>query len=201
MALPATHQILLVLGLPLHPQRRKWSVRLQEKQLAQVCMSDLFRRDDNEGHVAVKEISRLGRQPHRFPLSKAAFRTVVSTRASFKAHSGTLEAQAVALSLRWLLRSVSRHSRRTVLFVDATAVCGAIAKGRSSAPTLCKEIMRIAALAIAGDLWPRMIYVPTEENPADPPSRGIIHRRRQRRSCIPATVRRAGPVKKILKRS
>ena len=87
-----------------------------------------------------------------------------------------LEAHAVTLSLRWILRSVRRHSRRTVLLVDATAVCGALAKGRSSSPTLKRELMKIGALAIAGDLWLRVVYVPSEDNPSDAPSRGVVRR-------------------------
>ena len=85
-----------------------------------------------------------------------------------------LEAHAVTLSLRWLLRSVRRHSRRTVLLIDATAVCGAVAKGRSSSPTLKHEIKQIAALAIAGDLWVRVVYIPSEDNPSNAPSRGVV---------------------------
>ena len=80
-------------------------------------------------------------KPLQLRISKAAFGTVVSSRYRFKAHSGMLEAHAVTLSLRWILRSVRRHSRRTVLLVDATAVCGALAKGRSSSPTLKREFM------------------------------------------------------------
>ena len=70
-------------------------------------------------------------------------------------------------SLRWTLRSVARHARRTLHLVDAQAVKGAIAKGRSSSPTLKFELRRIASLAIAGDLWIRVVYVPSEDNPAD----------------------------------
>ena len=71
---------------------------------------------------------------YNIPLSKSCFKTVISSQARHKAHSGMLEAHAVTLSLRWLLRSVGRHSRRTVLLIDATAVCGAVSKGRSLLP-------------------------------------------------------------------
>ena len=53
-------------------------------------------------------------------------------------------------------------------------MCGAVAKGRSSSPTLKHEIKQIAALAIAGDLWVRAVYIPSEDNPSDVPSRGIV---------------------------
>ena len=116
---------------------------------------------------------RTGRA-YKLGVSKAAFKTVISSQARHKANSGMLEAHAVTLSLRWLLRSPSRHARRTVLLVDAQAVCGALAKGRSSAPTLRLELKKIAALAIAGDIWLRIAYVPSEDNPSDAPSRGVV---------------------------
>lgn len=120
------------------------------------------------------------------PLAKSAFRTVISKPAAYAAHSGTLEAHAVVLALRWLLRSVGRHSRRTPVLVDAQTVIGALRTGRSSAPTLRTEIMRASALIIGGDLLMHYIYVPSEDNPSDASSRGIVRRWRAR----PATTRR-----------
>ena len=133
------------------------------------------------------ERPRKGR-PLYLRISKKAFATVISSKAKCPAHSGALEAHAVSLSLRWLLRSVHRHSKRTVLLVDATAVCGALAKGRSSSPTLKHELRRIAALAIAGDLWIRVVYIPSEDNPADAPSRGIVRKWRTKQ-CLKASAK------------
>ena len=92
------------------------------------------------------------------------------------------------MSLRWLLRCPRRHSRRTVLLIDATAVCGAVAKGRSSAPTIARELRHIAALSIAGDLLLRVVYVPSEDNPGDASSRGIV--RSWRHASSPCAGRR-----------
>ena len=121
---------------------------------------------------------------HTVPLAKSAFRTVVMSRARFKAHSSTLEAGGVALGLRWLLRSPHRHGKRTVFLVDAQAVLGAITKGRSSALRIRKDVANVAALCIAGDILLRSAYVPSEDNPADEPSRGCLRARRLRRSCV-----------------
>ena len=44
--------------------------------------------------------------------------------------------------------------------------------------------MRVAALQLAGDLLLKLVYVPSEDNPADAPSRGVVRRWRQRRSCV-----------------
>ena len=126
------------------------------------------------------EKQRRGR-PLRVPLSEAAFSTVVASKWRCRAHSGALETHAVTLSLRWLLRARCRHSRRTVLLIDAKSFLGAVAKGRSSAPSLRRELQTIAAYILAGDLLLRPLYIPSEDNPADAPSRGIVRRWRQRR--------------------
>ena len=36
--------------------------------------------------------------------------------------------------------------------------------------------MRISALVLAGDLLLKLVYVPSEDNPADAPSRGIVRK-------------------------
>ena len=112
------------------------------------------------------------------PLRKSAFSTVISSKAAHTAHAGTLEAEAITLALRWLLRATARHARRTTLLVDAKAVIGAMARGRSSAPALRRAVMRTAAYALGGDLLLHLVYVPSEDNPADSPSRGKPLRRR-----------------------
>ena len=113
------------------------------------------------------------------------FSTVLSSPACHAAHSGSLEAVAVGLALRWVLRSSGRHSKRTLLLVDARAVIGAAAKRRSSAPTIRRDIMRIAALTLAGDLHVHLAYIPSEENPADAPSRGFVRRWRRHARAQP----------------
>ena len=113
---------------------------------------------------------------HNLGLSKWDFRSVISSKRRFDGHSGALEAHGVLLGLRWLLRSVTRHSRRTTILIDAQAVLGAVRKGRSSAPSLKREIAHIGALVLSGDLLLRCLYVPSEDNPADAPSRGIVRK-------------------------
>ena len=138
--------------------------------------------------------------PHRLGLRKSAFSTVVCARAQHHAHSGTLEAGAITLLLKWLLRAPARHATRVPALVDALAVLGAATRGRSSAPTLRPEVRRIAALTLAGDFLMRYIYVPSEDNPADAPSRGIMRqvaRRHDQRghtaSAASAAARRCPP--------
>ena len=111
---------------------------------------------------------------HDVGLSKWDFRTVISSKRQFDAHSGALEAHGVALGLRWLLRSVERHGRRTSILIDAQSVLGAARKGRSSARSLKREIRFIGSLVLAGNLLLRCLYIPSEDNPADAPSRGVV---------------------------
>jgi len=120
---------------------------------------------------------------------------VISAQAKHRSHSGALEATAVTLALRWILLSKRRHSRRVVLLVDAKAVLHAAAKGRTSAPTTLREIRRVAAYSLAGDLLIRYCYLPSEDNPADAPSRGIVRRWRRRPSAIPWRARSRFPLR------
>ena len=50
-----------------------------------------------------------------------------------------------------------------MLLVDAQAVMGAVGKGRSSSNSLRREVMRIAALQLAGDLHLKLVYGPHRE--------------------------------------
>ena len=121
-------------------------------------------------------------------LSKHHFRPVIAQRAKFKAHSGALEASGVSLAVKWILRDRRRHGKRVALLVDAQAVLGAAARGRSSAKTFGREIRRLPALVLGGDLLVRYVYIPSEDNPGDAPSRnkhvrttgGRFDKRRQR---------------------
>ena len=49
--------------------------------------------------------------------------------------------------------------------------------------------MRIAALQLVGGLLLKLVYVPSEDNPADAPSRGIVRRWRARKGCTAKTKR------------
>ena len=81
-------------------------------------------------------------RPVPFHLHKNKFRTVVSSRRRFSAHSGQLEAIAGVLGLEWFLRKADNHSKRLLFLLDARAVMGAFAKGRSSAPSLFRAVQK-----------------------------------------------------------
>ena len=123
---------------------------------------------DHPGDQEPKE--RTG-QEHKLPLNQSDFHTVISSRARFVAHSGALEANAVVLGLRWLSRRAANVGRRVAMLCDAQAVLHALKKGRSSAPTIRALTRRVAALCLGMNWVVHYVYIPTEWNPADEPSR------------------------------
>ena len=103
---------------------------------------------------------RLG-VPRHLKIDASSFKTVLSLKARHCAHNNILEAEGFLLWLRWLLRSVSRHSARTVCLVDRKVVSGRVNKGRSSSLTMLRVLRRIGALQLAGDLLVRLrgVYI------------------------------------------
>ena len=101
---------------------------------------------DSPGKVKRPKVGK----PHRIGVHMGQFRTILSLKAQYEAHSGALEAAGITLMLRWLLRTPAHHGTRVAALVDAQAVLAACTKGRSSAPTFKYELRRIAALSLAG---------------------------------------------------
>lgn len=125
---------------------------------------------------------RLG-VPHLLPFHQKQFSIAISAKAKFQAHSGALEAHGLLLALKWLCRRPSHFHHRLVVLIDAKAVLGAASKGRTSAPAIRGVVRHIGALLLATGTLLRLVYVPTEHNPADAPSRGkrFRHKGRARR--------------------
>jgi hypothetical protein len=131
----------------------------------------------------------------RLALRRADFKHIFAIRAKQVEHSGALEAKAVVLGLRRMARVARWHSHRGAFLVDAKTVMGALAKGRTSAKSLWLPVCQVAALSLACDWKLSYAYLPSESNPADPPSRGVLPRRGRRngvqKTCLKhRTVRR-----------
>jgi len=107
-------------------------------------------------------------------IAKRRFKHVISTPHKYEAHPATHECNAVVLALKWFARRASRHAKRVVILVDARSVLGCLAKGRTSAKSLLRPARRVAALVLATDLLVKYVYISSQHNPADAPSRGVV---------------------------
>ena len=116
------------------------------------------------------------------PFKTQDFGTIFSYRLTDDEHINLREARAVLFYLQWLLRSVGRRSRRVILLVDSKVTVGAMQKGRSGSAALNLLVRQAHCLCMAGGLRLHIVFIPTEHNPADYPSRGetIPGRRRGR---------------------
>ena len=82
-----------------------------------------------------------------------------------------LEGEALVLGVRWFIRTSANHGKRLLVFVDNTALIGAIRKGRSSKPRFNRICQRVASLCLAGNVELIVRYINSDDNPADEPSR------------------------------
>ncbi len=91
----------------------------------------------------------------------------------YNTHINELELQSVLLGVRWLcsLVCVRGSGRRIVLLVDNAVSKYVVTKGRSSSIPLMKLLRRLCCFTIAMDIRLQLIYIPSEWNPADGPSR------------------------------
>ena len=141
---------------------------------------DYVRLDRTSGHLLEPEKPRLG-TPMQLPLDPSNFTDVISLRAARVEHSGSLELKGVRLGLQWALRSTRNFNSRLLFLVDARASIAAVAKGRSGASSFKRTLGSIGALQLATNTLLRCIYIPSEDNPADAPSRGKRRRPPDRR--------------------
>ncbi len=172
---PATQELLHELG------------RLTEKR------GGFIRLDRENDPDAEPEKPRVGRA-HLLSLRRCDFKHLLSIKARHLEHSGVLELQGAILLFKLLSRSTKFHGRRVLVLLDAKAVLYGIQKGRSSSRKLGRLLQRLGAYVIATDMLPRLLYVPTEDMPADEPSRGIrrrpLRRRKFKSPGFPKTNRR-----------
>jgi hypothetical protein len=89
------------------------------------------------------------------------------------------EARAAIMMVQRKLRNRSSWGRRSVFILDSQSVVGAVSKGRSSSPSLSRLVSRLSAHVLLGGLSPLWVWVPSEFNPADAPSRWASRRRKR----------------------
>ena len=96
----------------------------------------------------------------------------LSDRFRVRSHINRQEIIATILALRWLGQQTQYWGTRVFLLCDSTVAVGALAKGRSSARALTSLCRRYAGLSLCFGIEISLIWVSTEINPADGPSRG-----------------------------
>jgi hypothetical protein len=100
------------------------------------------------------------------------WREVLSTRwCRPDRHINVRELQASVVALRWRLRVVGNHRSRFVHLTDSQVCAAVLTKGRTLSRKLRSVLRRWNALCIAGDVYPVVGYIVSEDNPADRPSR------------------------------
>ena len=109
-------------------------------------------------------------------MEQVDFVTIMSGRwryNQYNTHINELELQSVLLGVRWLcsLVSIRGSGRRIVFLVDNAVTKYAVTKGRSSSIPLLKVLRRLCCLLVAMEIRLKLIYIPSEMNPADGPSR------------------------------
>ena len=100
-----------------------------------------------------------------------AWSTAISIPLRYQSHINVLEMRMYLSAVEWRLRRCSNQGTRFLHLLDSQVCLGVAAKGRSSSHQLNRLCRRLCALLMAGELYPLLAYVATDENPADEPSR------------------------------
>lgn len=112
---------------------------------------------------------------NQFPewLQSHTWKTAVAHKWKYPKHIHILEGEALILGLRWWCRTQNNLGSRVPVFIDNQTLISAITKGRSSSKSLQHICRKVAALCLAGNIKLIEGWVPSEQNPADAPSRHL----------------------------
>jgi hypothetical protein len=130
---------------------------------------DLSLRDNAVlGDSGLRHIAGLG------SLLDRSWSVIIAAPVRFAAHINVLEAMALLLAFSWYL-SLARPCvpRRVLCLVDSSVVFYALSKGRSSSLPLLKVLRRLSAFLLASSVFPIPVWVPSDLNPSDAPSRAV----------------------------
>ena len=86
-------------------------------------------------------------------------------------HVNVLELRAIITAVRLVASSPHAAGSLLTVYCDSQVVVGAIRTGRSSSPRLNRLLRALAALLLSTDVRLLVVWVPTDQNPADTPSR------------------------------
>ena len=104
-------------------------------------------------------------------VARLQWRTLISSRWSHAEHINALELRAVCLALHWVLSHSSAPNSRLYLLTDSQVSLYILAKGRSHSSALQPLARKAAALQLSSGITLLTGWLPTENNPADRPSR------------------------------
>lgn len=116
-------------------------------------------------------LSSVPSQPLLKHMSTSRWTTIVSSIWRRHEHINSLEIRAVSTAVRWALSFPDSIRSRLLVCSDSQVAIGAITKGRSSSRQLLPRLRSLAALLLASGLRLYTVWVPSEANPADEPSR------------------------------
>eukprot|EP00971_Amphidinium_carterae_P344975 6485680-Amphidinium_carterae.1 len=96
---------------------------------------------------------------------------VSSNRWHRSEHIVVLEGRSLVHALKHLLRGKSALDHNHVFLTDSLVCAGCLSKGRSSSSGLCRIARQWCALQLASGVNVHLRWLPSEQNPADLPSR------------------------------
>jgi hypothetical protein len=108
------------------------------------------------------------------PPPRRKWKLAVQRAWKYEEHNNCLEGRTVLWAVERCARAGLRN-RVCVVFTDSLVIKGAFSKGRSSSRSINRLCRRHAALCLAFGLRVVLKYVPSAENWADGPSRGLAY--------------------------
>ncbi|MEM7281757.1 MAG: hypothetical protein AAF438_09040 [Pseudomonadota bacterium] len=103
----------------------------------------------------------------------AKWKLIHKQRWKFKKHINVLEGRAILTGVRWLARQQQKLGVFVSTITDSQVLYYLMAKGRSNAPRLWRFGQKMGALLLACNMRILPIWVASEHNPADAPSRSV----------------------------
>ena len=152
---------------------RPWQVLTpDEKQL--FTLKDLISRASYTG-CDIRIVQPNITEPNGWPRqSVVAEKWLWRVKRSFplaQQHINLLELKAVLAAIKYRLETPRSIGTRIIHVSDSQVAIAACVKGRSGSYSLCKGVRQYCALVLAGSLTTYLVWVHTDRNPADAPSR------------------------------
>ena len=115
-------------------------------------------------------------------------------------HINKLELLAVLNAVKWRLRKTSAQQSRFIHLVDSQVVGAIVTKGRTSSRKLRGSVKKLCMLTLISECYPAFLFINSEDNPADTPSRyQWLHRRPRHTGAKGGTTANNKTTVKIIK--